>query len=504
MTTLSFYKLQILSFSILLIHSVSLGYAQEKLTPKAKQLYFLGGGGDPDGTTTIFDRSISQVSKFTQSAGSEWSIKHSFNGGHSETEKLLKAQMPSDSSLGNFTEENLNKTLADLETKLNSGELKSGDQLLLMLNSHGAMKLKKEKSHSIALSSSAAVDLKTLEGTELFPMDRFEKILTLASEKGIKVGLVDLSCFSGNSLKISNKNICVISASGENQYSYVDQNNASTSAGIYNAFGARFLDGLKTGQNLEDIFLKARAGSFNPDFPMISTDTGSIVNNLIYKLISPYLMYNYKSTTDFSESYDPLDLSKSFCKTQTQFDEVQKRMDEIKNLSSIPGNLLDTTNLKKALTAYRDYQVYYEKAYKDWSAKEEEVKNIIAKDYPDQVELFEKENGGAILESNYLAMMKKFEDLIKKEDIPEDKRNYYRRTLAGLVVKDKIVKELNVKISADSKAKLAKFREIYMKSGKIKDFSDEVSAEAKKLYDVLYRANSKGNKIKNPCKDFVL
>jgi hypothetical protein len=504
MTTLSFYKLQILSFSILLIHSVSLGYAQDKLTPKTKHLYYLGGGGDPDGTTTIFDDSISQVSKFTQSPRSEWSIKHSFNGGHSETEKLLKANLPSESSLGNFTEVNLNKTLADLEKKLSSGELKSGDQLLLMLNTHGAMKTKQEKSHSIALSSGSAVDLKTLEGTDRFSMDKFEAILTLAAEKGVKVGLIDLSCFSGNSLKISNKNICVISASGENQYGYTDQKRAPNSTERYYGFSARLLDGLKAGQNLEDVFLKARAGSINPDFPMISTDSGVIVNDLIYKFISPYLTYNFKQTTDFSDSYDPRDLSKSFCKTQNQFDEVQKKITELKKLVLIPGNLLGTANLEKALIAYRDYQVNYEKAYSDWSAEEAEVKNIIAKDYPDQVELFEKETGSAILESNYLEMMKKYENLIQKEDVPEDKKNYYRRTLVSLGVKDKIVKELNVKISADSKTKLTKFSEMYKKSGSVKALANDVAAEAKKLYDILYQTNSKGSKAKNPCKDFVL
>ncbi|MGZ3808672.1 MAG: hypothetical protein ACXVCE_11345, partial [Bacteriovorax sp.] len=243
MKTLPPKNLRTVPLAMLLFCSVSVSYAGDK------QLYFFGGGGEPKGNTTIFDGHVKVLSRFINAKGSSWKASQSFNGGHNVTEKIIKSKLQKARSLGNFTESNFSKAMSDLENKLSS--LKSGDQLLLIMDTHGAMNTPNEKSHSVSLSATAALDLKTLSGAKTVSMDEFEKLFTIASSKGVKLALLDLSCFSGNTLKISNKNTCVISATGENNYGFIDEKTGNDNS-PYASFGGRFLERMKEGSNLED------------------------------------------------------------------------------------------------------------------------------------------------------------------------------------------------------------------------------------------------------------
>jgi hypothetical protein len=498
MTTLSFLKFRIIAFSILFFHSILLGYCGEK------KLYFFGGGGEPEGPSTIFDGHINLVSQFINTKDSTWSATQSFNGGHEQTEKQLQSKLPNASALGSFNEKNYLQALSNLEGKLVSGELKSGDQLLLIMDTHGAVNSTNEKSHSVALSQGTAENLETLSGASIVSMDKLEKILKLASVKGVKLALLDLSCFSGNTLKIANKNTCVISATGENQYGYNEVRSANDNS-PYSTFGGRFLERMKSGSNLEDIFLDARLVSQfpSPDFPMISTDTGFLVNDLIYQMITPYLLYNYASITNFSESYDVKNLAQALCKTENQYSEINKRIDEIANFTSLSKKLFDTTKLKKALLAYRKYQIYYEKALSDAQKAGDEVKDIIRRDYPDKAKLFDKEDGLAILTVNRENSLKMYKQLADEEKSKWNE-HFYQKIYDELLEKDAISKKVSLKMSAQSKININNFDEIFKKSGNSKKLAENVSAEAINIYDKLYRANANKNKESNPCKDFVL
>lgn len=72
---------------ILLCLTLSVGHAEEA----SKQFYFLGGGGEPQGDTTIFDGEVKRVGSFINSSG--WNSTVSFNGGHAKTEDLIKSKM---------------------------------------------------------------------------------------------------------------------------------------------------------------------------------------------------------------------------------------------------------------------------------------------------------------------------------------------------------------------------------------------------------------------------
>lgn len=482
---------------LLSLSTLSVGYSAEK------KFVIMGGGGEPAGPTTIFDGKLGLISNFTSSKNSKWNVSHNFNGGHSSTENLLSNRFKNSKDLGDFTEDNYKKNIAELIRQIKDGELKAGDQLMLLIDTHGSVNRGNETTHSIAMSYGEATDLKNLSGAKIASVDQVEDLVKIANEKGIKLALLDFSCFGGNTLKIAAPNSCVISASGEKQYAYAeirkpeDTSRAAT-------FGAKFFQNMKPGKNLEELFLDSREGTMSADFPMISTETGKLVNQLIYDMITPYLMYNDQTTQDFHKSYDPKNVEYALCKTGEQYDEIVKRLDELTTLASLPKRLLDTKKLKKALEKYRAYQVTYETEWANTQYVGDEVKKIIARDYPaDQAKMFEREDGLSIIQvdrTRTTEMYKKMYD----EATSKWSKDFYKKIYDEIVLKDKISKEVQTKLSQASKDKMKKFDETFATSYKTKELANDVSEEAKKLYDKLYRSLSKEDKTSNPCKDFII
>jgi hypothetical protein len=497
MTTLFFKKIHLLSFFILLYVSTTAVYSNEK------QLYFFGGGGEPDGDSTIFDDDIDAISQYVNSADSAWKVHYTFNGGHEKTEKKLNAKLKNAKSFGRFNQSHFEETIKDIEKKIESSELKSGDQLILMMDTHGSRNSPKEKSHLVSASPNEDEFKKSPLTTTKVSMDKFETITLLAQKKGLKLALIDLSCFSGNTLKISNKDVCVISGSGENQYGYSEPSDSPKNA--FTTFEGRFLNGMKKGENLENLFLKSRLGSRWQDFPMISTDVGKQVNDLIYKILSPYFIYNDKKIFEFSQSYDSKNEPEALCKTEGEYSEVKKRIKEISELYSIPKNMMNFTKLEMALDAYRAYQVEFENVFGESLKAVNEIKGIILRDYPNQAKLFDNEEGVSILylTSQREKSMKYFQELMKK-----DKNNWfnssYQQAYNTLALKNEIIKKIFPKVSTDAKEKLKKFDQFYHYSAKTEKLADNVATEAKYFYDKIYRAQVLKGLENNPCKDFVL
>lgn len=490
MTTLYFKTL----FYFLFCLTVSVGQAAEK------KLLLLGGGGEPQGETTIFDGQLGLLSRFSGHKSSKWDVALSFNGGHKKTESLLESKFKKAQNLGDFNAENFDKSITLLKQQMLDGPLKSGDQLMILLTTHGAIKKPDELTHSVALSRSTASDLKNLSGSSTVSLDKLEEVIALADEKGIKLGLIDLSCFSGSTIKLARPSTCIISATGDKNYGYTEIRKPDD-ASPGHTFTAKILQQMKPGMNLEDLFLKARAENNTPDFPMISTATGKLVNELIYDFIHPYLNYNQSSDHDFSEMYDEKNWQQSICRTEERYSEIMGRMNEITKLAMIPAKLLNTSKLKKALEAYRDYQMKYEK---DWIATRQvsvEVKEIIKRDYPEHAKIFQHEDGTAILETDYQSSLNLYKNEMEKAK-DDWSREFYKGIYDNILLKQKISSEISKKLSPGSAALLKKFDKTFSESGITKRLAEDVSYEARKLYEQLYKA--KKDNAPNPCKDFVL
>jgi hypothetical protein len=485
-----------ISLILLCFSTFSVGYSAEK------KLVIMGGGGEPAGSTTIFDGKLGLVSNFTNSKNSKWNVSHNFNGGHATTESILSTRFQNSKDLGDFTEVNFKKNIAELVRQIEVGELKAGDQLMVFIDSHGAVNRGNEKSHSIAMSYGAATELTNLSGAKVSSVDSLEELVKIANNNGIKLALLDFSCFSGNTLKLASANTCVISGSGEKQYSYAEIRKADDTSKA-STFGAKFFQNMKAGKNLEELFIDAREDTISADFPMISTETGKLVNELIYNMISPYLVYNDNHSTDFQKSYDPKNAALALCKTGEQYDEIVKRLDEIAVMANLPKRLIDTKKLKKTLEKYREYQMKYEQDWMQTQNVGTEVKEIIARDYKDQAKLFEREDGLSIIQVDRQKTIDMYKKMLDEADTDFSKK-FHQRIYDEVLLKDKISKEIKAKLSQSSNDRLEKFDETFKNSFKTKELANDVSEEAKKLYDKLYRTLEKEDKTSNPCKDFII
>jgi hypothetical protein len=71
-------------YLVFILFVLEIAFAQE--TPK-KFIAVMGGGGEPKGDNTIFDRSITELGNYLEK-NPEWVSTVSFNGGHSKTEEI--------------------------------------------------------------------------------------------------------------------------------------------------------------------------------------------------------------------------------------------------------------------------------------------------------------------------------------------------------------------------------------------------------------------------------
>lgn len=307
----------------------------------------MGGGGEPQGNSTIFDSTMKILGKNLK--GTDWQYQISFNGGHADTEQLMSSEYPTPAApVSNFTPENYKKMIEEYKARILLGDIKSGDQLMIIMNTHGAAKVGNKKTHSVAASGGAASDLNNLSGTKLVSMDDLEELVKLTNEKGIKLGLVDLSCHSGNTmaLKKDAPNTCIITATGPNHYGYAGDS----------AFSGQFMKNLKKGTTLEMAFLNARADTRDAAYPMISTDEGEEISAEVYANITPYLYY-YDPQADKLTDYMLNNSNDCItCVRDQQFSALFAQIDKLQAAARGTKKGYNGEELKKLLLDYKRQQ----------------------------------------------------------------------------------------------------------------------------------------------------
>lgn len=295
----------------------------------ANHMLIIGGGGEPNKSTTIFDNELKNAASFVKN--SSWTPRVSFNGGHSQTENIAKG-IAQKSGVANkhFTPENYEALISEYEKKILSGQIKSGDQLLLMISSHGSKSIQGTKTHQISTSSQNKQQLtnySTLEGSTLVSLDRLENLTKLAEQKGIKLGILDFSCHSGLTQKFANSNTCIISSTGPEHFAW---------GGSPDTFASHFTKSMKSGRTLEDVFLEAMKNKKETSFPMISSPVGSEIQDMMYPLITPYLFdTRSKQTTDKMRNYFFSLYGEDQCKNiNTDYDNLINFTYDIQNITA--------------------------------------------------------------------------------------------------------------------------------------------------------------------------
>lgn len=313
-------------------------------------LSYLGGGGEPKtATKTIFDDNLKELNTFS-AENKNWNLELKFNGGHTETEKLMASGFPAATSKKSFEKGSLKETIETYTRDINSGKIKSGDQLLVMINSHGGAATDASRSHLITAGvSDGPINPQTLAGAVgVVNLDQLQELIRLANDKGIKLGIVDFSCHSGNTLKLANEKTCVISAAGPDHFSFI-------------VFASDFTKNMKAGKSLEQIFLETRLQTADTSYPMISTAAGNEINSQLYPKLSPYLNFDNDHLQSISRKLsDYVQLaatSPQICNNGENLKVLKRQLDELKQTMKAQNNLEAAGEIDKLAAMVSAYKV---------------------------------------------------------------------------------------------------------------------------------------------------
>lgn len=307
----------------------------------------LGGSGEPHRTrdgrsieTTIFDPGVENFAAFNRSHPGIRSTV-SFNGGHAVTEGIIERGFGSGTP---FTAREYQRIIEDYKRKILSGEITRGDRLLLNLYSHGATRDLNETSHKIAAGTGAVTNYDDMRGSTTVSLDALKSLVDLARSRGIKLGIIDLSCHSGSTLALADENTCVISATGPEHYSGAGPK----------SFGALFAGELTPGKTLEEVYLSARGKFVDPSFPMISSPAGGDVQSRIYDALTPYLYYYNPHSDKLTPFLERMAFARGECSIDDGFRELMVNVDEI---SRVTGSALreKMDAFRGAVTEYHSY-----------------------------------------------------------------------------------------------------------------------------------------------------
>ncbi len=470
------------------------------VTTQAQSNYIaiLGGGGEPKGESTIFDGDLKQLTRFAKDSPN-WKKTISFNGGHTKTEQILMEETGTKpEELKGFTKKSFEEIISSYEKKIISGEMKSGDQLLIHINTHGATRSpENEKSHNVSTAEGTLQNYDTLGGHTV-SLDRLKKLTDLAAQKGIKLAIIDLSCHSGNTQNLANKNTCVISGTGPNHYGY---------NGSSQTFAAQFNSKLKKGKSLEDVYLDARSDFTDLSFPMISTPHGMDVQKLLYDEVTPYL-YSYDPKHDkLTPWLEKTVAGEQYCHIDENHQKFVNQVESLLKISTMAEVSKAIEGFKKATN---DYESYLRQLQKDMEKAGFPILNNKSKFCADIPKEYIKRLGKSqecmtysnkeLLTINFDNIVASFSESLKETKLPYEKAQY--KAILLFLEKAKIAKSDLLKAHPNL-ANIEKFWQDYPeRQNKTLLFGYAVSRSLQKVYSILYKKSAALGP--NPCRDFVL
>ncbi|MNJ90994.1 hypothetical protein D3C87_86370 [compost metagenome] len=400
-----------------------------------KEALVVGGGGEPsEERATIFDSSYGNTMDNLNSA--KWNVVSFFDGGHIESQDL--ADEKTDGKNKPFYAQDFNSQLDSYIRQINDGTLKKDDQLLVSIMTHGWLQEGKEVTHKIS-TTDKEVDL-----------DKLKKLRDLAEAKGVKLGILDMSCFSGATLKLGSDKTCVLSLATEDKVGYTT---ASEKLGYF----------MTPGSNLEEAFLKSRKDPkvINPGQPQISTKAGR-------RVMDETLFLRFSMEDELQFSMDQCHSSES---AATQ--KLVKQLQDINSKSGSQNELIE--KMKDSLNAY---SLVKRKAQEAFSTSQKLNKEEVCFNF----------------------------DSTSRNCMPFSAfENIWNNPLAkSRLSKKEITLFEKVRRSSDF-SKWKKSREVYEENlKKLNSLYKQVAHAEKEAYDILYQEFSRTDNSPNPCRDFKI
>jgi hypothetical protein len=467
------------------------------LLAQSNHILIMGAGGEPPGSArTIFDQDVELLGRYLEK-NTQWKPRVTFNGGHIVTELILETGVGKLAG-GNlpFTPTSYESMISDYEMKIASGTIRPGEQLMIYVSTHGAQSEGQDKTHKIATTGGIASNLTSLAGAQLVSMDRLENLAKLASSRGVKLAIVDFSCHSGHTLKISDPNTCVISSTGTEHFGY-------------SGFGGSFISNMRRGRNLEEVYLETFRAKRDRSFPMISTSVGRELHQEIYRLMTPYLYtYNQIPGEDKLQRFLDEEVKNNKCEeANLKFEQLQNLLTTIGQLNRIPDAQMKP--LKESLIAYHQFQT-------DLRTR---LRRMGMPDFHNKREKFCSDRpifGNKGITGTTL----KCDEWTQKEIMSMD----YKKLIQGYESQRIGIKEIDMQFDASianlKKAQLRRdilaserpdyknfetfYKSIPQLEEKTQSLADSVSRNLERIYPELYRSRSRADFRPNPCKNFVL
>jgi hypothetical protein len=408
--------------------------------------YFGGGGESEDLQETMFLDELKVFYSVVEQK--KWPITALHDGGHSSDDEWVRKNH--ENTVKNFSKNEFERSLKDTEKKVQGGNIKSGEQILIFISSHGSAKSNSEKTHQISTNDGQV------------KLDRLKKLRDLAEKKGVKLAIVDTSCYGGASLNLATNKTCVLSMSGDD-YAYAGDS-------------TRFLKALKTENNLESAFLSARTsnGIYTATAqPQISSEAGELSKNKLNFL-----------KQDIHDPNDTMILSSQDknCKllSPTNISDFEKILAEL-NKGNIVGNQNEEQEMKKKLLEYR----LLEKQLFEIKSKVTHLNTATCKNLKRDMEI-------CLTMSQIDANIEFFSAEIKNGNDPTGE------------VAEMLDATLKIHDSPEFKKYQSQLEEGKVLAKQMYRGTIRVSEMERKLYGKMYSEYSKNSRKANPCRDFKI
>ncbi|MBC7427369.1 MAG: hypothetical protein H7336_02075 [Bacteriovorax sp.] len=484
-------------------------FSSLSLHAETNYMTVIGGGGEPvNALITQFDTGILNFSVFYNQNKSSYKTTINFNGGHRQTESIINENFKGASIKNGFNQQSFESIVNDYIKKLtaNPPEIKAGEKIMLFISDHGGESA--GNTHKISSSSSAMTNINSGSSDGMISLDNLATLSKAAKDANVKLAIVDASCHSGNSLSLANDKTCVITASGPKHYGF-------------SSFAEVFANNMGKGKNLEDIFLSTRDTLKGEGFPEISTPEGTVVQDEIYPLLTPYMFYHdeYRGMElDKIDTYlksTAIDGAANYCARQNEYVQLTTLLTLIEDINSIERKswfskkitkekTVDLSDLKKKIAEYRDVQENYIKRLQEISRPDLEKREPMNTPMGQTIGYTHKE----LLDGNWdYSIREKEKDLLdnnltagKRKEL-EDSRDYYK---VSRETKEKVMRE-----HPEYQRYQNILNELKTNTKVSRAIGSSISIEAHKAYSAYYKNQQKirtdnDKNASNACKDFVL
>ena len=237
---------------------------------------YYGGADNADASEPIFELDFERFVKAAKLAG--WQTQYFYGGSQAYPTSFQKAQVLTDGKVHAFTTKNFLDSLSQYKSDIESGGMKSGDQLLLFISTHGP------------LIGGAEFSFMTVDGTA-FALSNLKILKETAARAGVRLAIVAETCGSGEVQKLADEKTCVVTSSAIKKLGYNTDSRLLT-----------WMFQLPEVINLEDAYFRARrAGTMISSQPAISTKAGQFAQKTLRPL--NYFMDANTSIRELAEGY---------------------------------------------------------------------------------------------------------------------------------------------------------------------------------------------------------